>query len=96
MVKAAMKPVDLARATGLTPQNINSYLNEGRVPSLESLHIFANAFGVSIADLFREDKDPMPIIRPPHTIEDCFNEVLKYAKKNKPSQFTRVYGDDKK
>jgi transcriptional regulator with XRE-family HTH domain len=62
MKKAKMRPIDLARASGLRPQEINAYLHEGRLPSIEKLDSFASAFGVSVADLFSTSEVPEPKI----------------------------------
>jgi len=43
MNQAGMRAADLARAMGMSPQQLSAYLNEGRTPSLEVLDRFALA-----------------------------------------------------
>jgi transcriptional regulator with XRE-family HTH domain len=42
---------ELARAAGMSPSQLNDYLNKGRSPGLDVLERFAGAFGLSLSDL---------------------------------------------
>lgn len=81
MKASGMKPADLARATGMSPQQLNGYLNEGRAPSMDVLDRFATAFGVSVADLFKSDQPPMPRV---DSREKIFAELKSFLARIEP------------
>ena len=57
--KAKWNAADLARASGMSPQQLNGYINEDRAPSLDVCDRISGAFGITTASLL-DDKTPRP------------------------------------
>lgn len=49
---------EAARRTGITPQAINTYVQEGRLPKAEQLYALSKALNVSMEELLTGDKPP--------------------------------------
>lgn len=81
MEKAQLSAAETARRAQMTPQQFNSYLNEGRSPSFEVLDRIAAVFNVSSADLFKPRLAPVPHVA--HSIKDCL-EAINTALTGKP------------
>lgn len=72
--KARWSGAELARQTGIAQPQMARYLakDDPVTPGIEVLEKVAEAFGVSIADLFREDASPAPRIE-----REPISETLK-------------------
>jgi transcriptional regulator with XRE-family HTH domain len=72
--KSALSAAETARRAQMTPQQFNSYLNEGRAPSFDVIDRIASVFGVPPSRLFQSDE--IGQIEPPHTVEDCIRVAI--------------------
>jgi transcriptional regulator with XRE-family HTH domain len=60
MDQAGWNQADLAVKLGIARQNLANYLAGKNSPSIDSLGLIAETFGVTIADLFATDEVPAP------------------------------------
>jgi transcriptional regulator with XRE-family HTH domain len=46
----------LAQKTGMNPQTIHNWFEQGALPTLRYLHEICNAFGITLSEFFAENK----------------------------------------
>ncbi len=77
--KAGWSQTELANRTGIARPNLNNYLNGKITPSVDSVGLIAEAFGVNVSELFNTDEVPEPRVEKlPEAIQKAIkNENVK-------------------